>query len=50
MDTQRSGTRFLFAFNAAMNRVVFWIAGFGDILLEKWFPLRGELQLLFRPC
>ena len=20
------------------------------IALEKWFPLRGELQLLFRPC
>ena len=19
-------------------------------ILEKWFPLRGELQLLFRPC
>ena len=31
MDTQRSGTRFLLAFNAAMNRVVFWIAGFGDL-------------------
>ena len=31
MDTQRSGTRFLLAFNAAMNRVVFWIAGFEDI-------------------
>ena len=33
MDTQRSGTRFLLAFNAAMNRVVFRIAGFGDIII-----------------
>ena len=47
--------QYLHYFYTEEREVVVAVAGSGFLKimfnkLEKWFPLRGELQLLFRPC
>ena len=41
---------YIFESERSEHTVVLSLRFYYIYILEKWFPLRGELQLLFRPC